>query len=66
MSAAQYLYKRFELPWNGKLVEVRKVQEGLRPEVVVREVDADDRLTTSEYSLRLDFLLQRARAVRYG
>ena len=33
MSAGQYLYKRFVLP-SQKLVEVRKVEEGLRPLVV--------------------------------
>ena len=64
MSASQYLYKRFVLPWNGKLIEVRKVQDGNRPEVVVREVDSNDELSLTEYSLRLDFLLQRA--VRHG
>ncbi|GHC72804.1 hypothetical protein GCM10007320_08930 [Pseudorhodoferax aquiterrae] len=65
MSASQYLYKRFEFPWNGKTVEVRRITDGLRPEAVVREVNQDNELSPGEYNLRLEFLLQRARAVRH-
>lgn len=65
MSASQYLYKRFEFPWNKKIVEVRRITEGLRPEAVVREVDHNNGLSEFEYVLRLEFLLQRARAVRH-
>jgi hypothetical protein len=64
VSSAQYLYKRFLLP-SGKMIEVRKVQDGTRPECVVREVNTDDQLSQGEYNLRLDFLLQRAKAVRH-
>ena len=39
MSAGQYLYKRFVLP-SQKMVEVRRVEEGQRPEGVARGVVA--------------------------
>ena len=64
MSAAQYLYKRFALPKTGKLIEVRKVEEGQRPEVVVREVNDDDELSPGEYNFTLEFLLKHGREVR--
>lgn len=63
MSAAAWLYRRFRLPSN-KLVEVRRVRDGNRPEVVVREVNDDNELSQHEYPLRLDFLLQYATQVR--
>lgn len=62
-SAGQHLYQRFRLP-SGKLVEVRKVADGNRPEVIVREVNGDNELSAHEFYLRLDFLLQRATPVR--
>lgn len=62
IGAAKFLYRRFELP-STKVVEVRKVSEGTRPEVVVREVDENNRLSFHEFDLRLDFLLQRGREV---
>ena len=63
MSAGQYLYKRFVLP-SHKMVEVRKVEEGQRPECVVREVNDDNELSPGEFNLTLQFLLTQAREVR--
>lgn len=63
MSANPYMYQRFILP-SQKMVEVRRVGMGLRPEVVVREVNTDNELSSHEFNLRLDFLLQRGKPVR--
>ena len=62
MSAAQYLYKRFRL--NGRLVEVRRVEDGVRPEVVVRYVNDNDELSANEFNLTLRFLLMFGQQVR--
>lgn len=63
MSVADHLYKRFVLP-SEKMVEVRRVTEGRMPEVVVREVNKDNELSSHEYNLRLDFLLRHGKKVR--
>lgn len=63
MSAAQYLYRKYILP-AGTMVQIRKVSEGTRPEVTVRNVNEDDELSAHEYSLRLDFVLKYGKAVR--
>lgn len=60
--AARCLYKRFRMP-SGKLLEVRRVQEGERPEVVVREVNDDDELSPGEFVLSLRFLLGHGKEV---
>jgi hypothetical protein len=62
MSAAQYLYKRFKL--NGKLLEVRRVEDGDRPEVVVRYVNDDNELSANEFNLTLRFLLKFGQLLR--
>lgn len=63
MSVADHLYSRFVLP-SEKMVEVRRVTEGRMPEVVVREVNKDNELSSHEYNLRLDFLLRHGKKVR--
>lgn len=64
MSAAvMCLYKRFRMP-SGKLLEVRRVEEGAHPEVVVREVNDDDELSPGEFNLSLRFILAHGREVR--
>lgn len=63
MSASQYLYTRWLMP-SKKMIEVRKVQEGARPEVVVREVNHDNQLGPAEYSHTLQFLLTHGKKVR--
>ena len=61
-TAAIYLYKRFQL--NGKLIEVRRVEDGQNPEVVIRYVNDDDELSAHEVSLTLRFLLKYGKQVR--
>jgi hypothetical protein len=64
MSAATLcLYKRFRMP-SGNLLEVRRVTDGAHPEVVVRKVDENDKLSPGEFNLTLRFLLAYGREVR--
>lgn len=62
MSANPYMYQRFILP-SKKMVEVRRVEEGRRPEVVVREVNDDNQLSHHEFNLKLEFLLKYGKQV---
>lgn len=64
MSAAKYLYSRFRL--NGKILEVRRIEDGDRPEVVVRYVNDDDELSSNEFNLTLRFLLAYGKQVRFA
>lgn len=63
MNAEHYLFRRFSLP-SGKLVEVRRIHDGDKPEVAVREVNDDDELAPGEFNLTLSFLLTRTRMLR--
>ena len=63
MAAADYLYRRFSMPRTGKLLEVRKVREGARPEATVREVNDNDELSPHEYCVQLAFLLRHGTLV---
>lgn len=63
MSAAQFLYRRFTLP-SKMLIEVRRVEEGAHPEVVVREVNDDDELSPGEFNLKLEFVAKYGKEVR--
>ena len=61
-TAALYLYKRFQL--NGRLIEVRRVEDGQNPEIIIRYVNDDDELSTNEVALTLRFLLKYGKQVR--
>lgn len=60
MASSPYMYKRFILP-SGKVVEVRGMEQGANPEVVVREVNEHDQLAPREDTLTLRFLLTRCK-----
>jgi hypothetical protein len=64
VSASQYLYTRWLMP-SKKMIEVRRVQDGARPEVVVREVNDNNQLGPAEYSHTLQFLLAHGKKVRH-
>ena len=61
-TATTYLYKRFQL--NKRLVEVRRVEDGANPELVIRYVDDDDGLSKNEVALTLRFFVKYAKPVR--
>lgn len=61
-TASTYLYKRFRL--NNQLVEVRRVQDGADPEIVIRYVNDDDALSAHEVPLTLRFFVKFAIPVR--
>lgn len=63
MSASQYLYTRWLMP-SKKMIEVRRIENGARPEVVVREVNGDNQLCPGEYNHTLQFLLAHGQRVR--
>ena len=63
-ASCDYIYCRFVLP-SKKMVEIRRVTRGRMPEVVVREVNNDNELSSHEYNLRLDFLLRHGKRVRH-
>lgn len=56
MASSPHIYKRFILP-SGKVVEVRRIEQGSNPEAVVREVNENDQLAPREDTLTLRFLL---------
>lgn len=58
-----FIRRRFVLP-SRKLVEIRRVACEQPAEVVVREVDENNRLACFEYILRWDFLLNHGQPVR--
>lgn len=60
MASSPYMYKRFILP-TGKVVEVRRVERGHNPEVVVREVNEHDQLAPRDDTLTLSFLLKHCK-----
>lgn len=60
MASSPYMYKRFILP-TGKVVEVRRVEQGHNPEVVVREVNEHDQLAPRDDKLTLRFLLNHCK-----
>jgi hypothetical protein len=64
VSASQYLYTRWLMP-SKKMIEVRRVQDGAHPEVVVREVNDNNQLGPAEWSHKLRFLLEHGKKVRH-
>ena len=56
MASSPHIYKPFILP-SGKVVEVRRIEQGTNPEAVVREVNENDQLAPREDTLTLRFLL---------
>lgn len=63
MASSPHMYKRFILP-SGKVVEVRRVEQGANPEAVVREVNENDQLAPREDTLTLRFLLNHCKKAR--